>query len=201
MNKRTEFLKAAIFDKQVGAVMKSSKYVVETALKSVDVRRLHYVVEYGPGDGAMTRKLLQSLPSESKILVIESNANFVKILNKIRDPRLEIIHGNIQETIPLLKKYGFGRVDAVFSSTPLSLLPPNERDVILKNTLLLLNAGGAFIIFHQYSLLMIGQLKKYFDVVSIRFELRNILPCFIIYAKKRYDTPVARPSSAKAEHG
>ena len=184
MRKRLHFLRTAISDRHVGAVTSSSKYVVKRTLKNLERRKLKRVVEYGPGNGVMTKELLKRLPSDGRLLAVELNKNFVNVLNKISDQRLRVILGKIQDIAPNLKKYNISRVDAVVSSIPFSLLSGAERDRVTRDTFNSLAPGGSFTIFHQYSRLMRTHLEDYFKTVKVSFEPRNILPCFIIHAQK-----------------
>ena len=65
MNKHMHFLKNAVRDRKVGAVARSSRYVVKNVLDRI-AEPLHVVIEYGPGDGVMTREILKKLSSESR---------------------------------------------------------------------------------------------------------------------------------------
>lgn len=184
MTKGVEFLKNAILGKNVGAIASSSKYVIKSVLKNLDNISLDTVVEYGPGDGVLTHELLKHLSPKGKMLVVELDENFFKTLKKIKDPRLTVIKGKMEEISQNLSKYGFDNADLVVSSIPFSLIKKGDRVNVVKNTERSLRVGGKFIIFHQYSLIMSGILKKYFKNVRNQFEPRNILPCFIMVAKK-----------------
>ena len=91
MKKQVQFLKNAIIGKQVGAVSRSSKYVIARILEILEGEELNTVIEYGPGDGVLTRELLKIIPKKGRLLVVEFDPNFVKILKKIKDPRLQIV--------------------------------------------------------------------------------------------------------------
>ncbi len=184
MEERLDFIKNAISGEKVGAVARSSRYVVNKVLKNIKGDRLMSVIEYGPGDGVLTKELLKILDPKGKILVVELDKNFVQDLKKINDPRLIVVEGMIQDVLLDIEKYGLGGVDLVLSSIPFSLIKKEERDFVVKNTFNLLKEGGKFIVFHQYSTLMNSYLKKYSSNIKISFEIRNIFPCFIITAKK-----------------
>src|SRR3989344_6403005 len=176
LRKRAKFFKNAILDRNVGAVSKSSKYVINNVLKRLK-QPLQIVIEFGPGDGPMTKALLKRLSPDGKLLVIESNVKFVEELRKIDDERLHIVEGNVQDIISK-DIYGFEKVDLVVSSIPFSFLKPSERINIVKITNKLLISGGSFIIFHQYSRLMAKTLRQVFGSVSVILEPRNFPPCF-----------------------
>ncbi len=183
MDKSVKFLKNAINGEKVGALSRSSKFVINEVLKNVEYN-LDCIVEYGPGDGVLTIELLNRLSPHGKLLVVELEDNFVNELNKIKDERLVVIKGKMEEISQNIDKYGVHTADLVVSSIPFSFIKKDEREVVVKNTEKILKEDGKLIIFHQYSLIMSKILKKYFRVVTNHFEPRNFFPCFIMVAKK-----------------
>jgi phospholipid N-methyltransferase len=183
MDKSVKFLKNAISGEKVGALSRSSKFVINEVLKNVE-SNLDTVIEYGPGDGVLTVELLKRLSPKGKLLVVELDTNFVNELKKIKDDRLIVIKGQMEEISSQISKYGMDNADIVVSSIPFSFIKKSEREMVVKNTEEVLKKGGKFIIFHQYSLIMSKILKKYFSSVTNHFEPRNFFPCFIMVAKK-----------------
>lgn len=179
---RAKFFKNAILDHNVGAVATSSKYVVNNVLKRLK-KPLHTVIEFGPGDGPMTKALLKRLSPDGRMLVIESNDKFIKDLREIGDKRLHIIEGNVQDIISK-DIPGFEKVDLIVSSIPFTFLTPSERIEVVTIANKLLIEGGSFIIFHQYSLLMAKTLRQIFGKVTVDLEPRNFPPCFILECSK-----------------
>jgi phospholipid N-methyltransferase len=184
MREQLNFFKIALFDRKIGALARSSKYVVNAVVRYLKNQPLDRVVEYGPGDGVMTKELLDRMPPHGQLVAVESNPKLLKVLKRIKDPRLRVITGTVQNISRELKRHHFANVDLVVSSIPFSMLSPAERDKVVSNTFDMLSPTGRFIVFHQYSRIMRNPLKKYFGSVSTHFEPRNILPCFIINAKK-----------------
>ena len=186
MQEQLNFLKIALLDRRIGAMTRSSKYVVKAVVRNLDNQPLRRIIEYGPGDGVMTKAMLNKMPRDGELIVIETNPKFLKVLREIKDPRLKVIKGTAQEVSKELKRHNHAVVDLVISSIPFSILEPAVREDIVSNTFDMLKNSGKFIVFHQYSPLMLGLLNKYFETkaVNIQFELRNILPCFIMSAQK-----------------
>lgn len=177
------FIKNWIEDPSVAAIASSSKYVTQRVIKTLPVNA-KTVIEYGPGDGVLTLKLLKHLPKDAKLLVIEANENFAKQLEKINDSRLIILHAKVEDAIHQLPELGFNQVDAVVSSIPFSLIDPGDRSIIVQKTHEVLNTGGRFIIFHQYKRAIIPTLKTFFTDVHTSFEILNLFPCYIFNAQK-----------------
>lgn len=180
MRERVHFLKNAVTDPNIGAATKSSKYVVKRVLGCL-AKPLHNVIEYGAGDGVVTKALLQELAPEGRLLAIESNIRFIQTLRQINDKRLQVLHGRVECLLP--EQISF-QADAVVSSIPCFFLTPEDRLAIIAHTYKMLAPGGNFIVFHQYRRLMLKPLNEYFTSVSVLFEPRNIFPCFILDARK-----------------
>jgi len=170
------------FSGKVGAISISSHYIINKVMGLIH-GPLNNVVEYGAGTGVMTKALLKKLSPEGKLIVIESDSQFVKILKQIKDPRLHIIKGCIQDQI-LDAAHGFSNIDLAVSSIPFSLLTPAQRQTIISDTKKILTPEGSFILFHQYWKSALTPLKKNFAKVSVFFEFRNIFPSFILQAEK-----------------
>ena len=176
------FINTILSGGKVGAIAKSSDYVVEGVLKHVQ-GPLDTVVEYGPGDGVMTKAILKYLRPQGRLVAIESDPEFVKILREIGGPRVEIIEGNVEEVISH-ESWSIKDADLVLSSIPFSFLTFLERDRVVAKTYEMLRPHGSCIVFHQYSTLIKETLEKHFGTVTAEFEPRNVFPCFILVAKK-----------------
>ena len=70
------------------------------------------------------------------------------------------------------------------SSIPLSFFSKLERENLIQIIHKKLRVEGEFIIFHQYWNLIKKNLLEIFGNVSVSYEVRNILPCFIVISKK-----------------
>ncbi|MDO8728438.1 MAG: rRNA adenine N-6-methyltransferase family protein [bacterium] len=185
MQEQLNFLKIALSDHQIGAMTRSSKYVVRAVMRNLRGQLLRRVIEYGPGDGVITKEILKRMPRDGEMIVIETNPKFLKVLRKIEDPRLKIIEGTAQTASKELKSNYNANVNLVLSSIPFSILNRLDRKEIVSNTFEMLEESGKFIVF-QYSPILLSLLKKYFNAnnINTQFELRNIPPMFIMSAQK-----------------
>jgi len=177
------FLKIALRDmKRVGAVMPSSKYAVRSIMRSLP-SGFSSVLEYGPGDGILTRAILAKLPPSGRLLAIETNHDFVTCLNKIGDPRLTVLHGQAERAAEFARQEELSGFDLVVSGIPFSMLPSALRREMVAMTRDLLNPGGTFLVY-QTSPLMVRYLKRDFRV-KLRIEPLNVPPYFIMKAVRR----------------
>lgn len=177
-----EFLKTALRDHRIGAITKSSPQTIARVVEAIP-RSCSYLVEYGPGDGTVTRAILDRLPRDGRLVAIERNASLFGALQELRDERLTVVHGDILEIAPRLHELPIPRIDAVVSCVPCTILQPHEREQLVRDTHRALAPGGAFIMY-QYSPLMAPLLRRYFGGVRFSFAPLNLPPYFVMTAKK-----------------
>ncbi len=178
-----DFLKATLKDYKVGAITVSSKYVVKKLIEQLFLSDPKYIVEYGAGDGVVTKEILKNLPADGKLIAFEINENFIHELRRIKDDRLVISTDDVIAASGDLKRAGLPRIDAVISGIPFTLISPKDRVRLIANTCSALGKEGVFLVY-QYSPLIFPILKKYFRSIDISFEPRNFLPYFIMRAEK-----------------
>ena len=130
-----EFLK----DPQIGALTPSSKYFVRDVIKRMPLVNAETVVEYGAGEGVVTRGMLKEMPKNLELIAIDTNAELVNNLKKINGPRLQIYHGKVQEFIVQRKAKS---VDCAISGIPFTYLAPKDKEYILAHTAKILKPDG-----------------------------------------------------------
>lgn len=180
-----EFLRTALRDHRIGAITKSSLQTIARVVEAIP-QSCTYLVEYGPGDGTVTRAILERLPSHGQVVAIEQNATLVNELQNLRDPRLSVVHGDILDIVPRLHELPLPRIDTAVSCIPCTLLQPHEREHLVRETHRALAPGGAFIMY-QYSPLMRPLLQRYFGNVRLSFAPLNFPPYFVMAATKAED--------------
>ena len=182
MNK-VSVLKEFIKDKNVASVTKTSKYIVEKICNKIDFSEKQIIVEYGPGTGAFTKYLLEKMNQDSKLIIIETNKEFVENLNKINDSRLIVIYGSAENIQSILKANNIAKVDYIISGIPFSFLKKPAVINIIKQSKDILDDDGGFFIY-QVSAKIEKHLKEFFPHVSKDFVLNNIPPLHVYEARK-----------------
>lgn len=175
MNNWSFFREAVRSFRTTGSIAASSPALVNKLVEPLPVDRPLNIVELGPGDGCVTRAILAKVHPQSRVTAFEINASFVENLTVIEDARLRVLPVGAE----LLTDYfAEGTVDYVVSSLPLSMIPQEVKEEILRQSQLVLRADGHFLQF-QYALQDYGLLKDYFHRVSVSFTLANLPPAFI----------------------
>jgi len=165
----------------LGSVIPSSPFLVKQLMEQIEWERAQVVVEFGPGVGTITRKLLKHMRPDAVLLVIELNNDFVEYLsNAIRDPRLRIVHGSAAHVRRILAEQGLAPADYIISSIPYSLLPEPLRREIVVESRHALKAQGSLLGF-QFTRSVLPHLKSSFRSVKLGFQLFNILPALIFH--------------------
>lgn len=179
------YFRVFLDDPAVAAVTPSSKYVVDRVIKAMDLADARLVVEYGAAQGVITRRILEKLRPDAKLVAVEFNKKlYDDLVASLKDPRLVAVHGDVREIDKILASLGItGPVDAVTSGVPFSYFSSRGRHELLMKTSELLRPGGRFVPY-QVTTHLIPLLKDYFSDVDTQFEVRNIPPHFVFTAIK-----------------
>ncbi|AND83997.1 SAM-dependent methyltransferase [Clostridium tyrobutyricum] len=165
-----------------GAVLPSSRYLANKMIMDIDFKRAKCIVEYGPGTGVFTEKILENRNSETTVILFEYNEKFYNLLKyKFKnEDNLFIVHDSCENIERYLNKYNVEDIDYIISGLPFASLPKSTSINILEETKQLLNqSNGRFITF-QYTLLKVKFLKHYFKDIKVKREFRNIPPAYVL---------------------
>jgi phosphatidylethanolamine/phosphatidyl-N-methylethanolamine N-methyltransferase len=134
---------------RTGAIAPSSPKLAAAMAQWLPADPESFVLELGPGTGAVTKALLDRGLREDRLVAIERNPKMAQVLHK-RFPRAHIITGDAWQMDTLLSGHSepIKSVGAVISSLPLLNFPPDEADALAKKIYTLLQPGGKLV---QYS--------------------------------------------------
>ncbi|MEK7074298.1 MAG: methyltransferase domain-containing protein [Patescibacteria group bacterium] len=164
--KKLDFIKTFMRDIKVAAFAPTSRHAIDRMLHYVP-KDAQTVVEYGPGDGVITKPLLERLPANAQIIAIERNGDFVRELAHINDPRLSVKQGDALLVAEYLQEAGINKLDVAISGIPFSFLNPTQRERIVAQTHAALSPNGVFIIY-QFSPFMLLYLRRWFTDIKLR---------------------------------
>lgn len=167
----------------IGALSPSSSFLAKKMLAPIHFKETKCIVEYGPGTGVFTKKLLENMNPDTKLLAFEINPTFIDELKQINDDRLILINDSAEKIEYYLNIHGYTSTDYIVSSLPFAMIPNEVVHSILTNSDQALSEDGKYIQF-QYSLNAKKKLKDYFSKVSINFTLLNLPPAFVYVCKK-----------------
>lgn len=186
---RARWLFARTFLKQpklLGSVIPSSRWLRDRLLSQVPWQAADTIVEYGPGVGTLTTAILERMPLQAKLVVIEMNPDFVRYLcTSIADPRLIVECGSAVDVCGILRRHQLPHADCIISGIPFSTLPLSERERILQASRKALRPGGLMLAY-QFSRAVVPPMKRIFNFMREELELLNVLPARIYVAERPY---------------
>src|ERR1017187_263936 len=150
LNDSTLFLREWLANPQrTGAVAPSSPKLAAAMARWLPADPESYVLELGPGTGAVTAALLKRGLREERLVAIERNPKMAQLLRR-RFPRAHIITGDAWQMDVLLREHSepVENVGAVISSLPLLNFTPAEAGTLVKKIGAILQPGGKWV---QYS--------------------------------------------------
>lgn len=167
----------------IGALSPSSSFLAQKMTAPIAFEHANCIVEFGPGTGVFTHKLLEKMHPEAILLAFEINPVFIEELENIQDNRLVVIQDSAEKISEYLQQYQQQQADYIVSSLPFAMIPNEIVDTILQQSDAVLAPQGKFIQF-QYSLNAKKRLERFFHKVAIHFTLFNLPPAFVYVCEK-----------------
>jgi phosphatidylethanolamine/phosphatidyl-N-methylethanolamine N-methyltransferase len=146
----TLFLQEWLVNPQrTGSVVPSSRRLAAAMARWLPRDPESFVLELGPGTGAVTDALLKHGLREDRLIAIEHNATLAKLLRK-RFPMAQIISGDAWNMDTLLRdlREPVESVGAVISSLPLLNFPKEQVEALAQKIRAVLEPQGNWV---QYS--------------------------------------------------
>ena len=182
----TVFLREWIANPQrTGAVAPSSPQLGAAMARWLPRDRESFVLELGPGTGAVTDALLKQGLREDRLVAIEKNPTLARRLQK-KFPRAHIIAGDAWELDQLLRDcpLPIASVGAVISSLPLLNFPKAQADALALKIRAVLEPRGRWV---QYSYQIIKDRSRGgddFKLLSSKVVWFNLPPARVsVYQK------------------
>ncbi|MGG7178363.1 class I SAM-dependent methyltransferase [Clostridium paraputrificum] len=179
MSKR--FLRQYILHpRTTGAILPSSKRLACKMIGNIDFNKCNCIVEFGPGTGVFTEEILKRRNKNTKIILIEYNEEFYKILRSKYQgiDNVYVVNDSAENIDYYIDKYDINNVNYIVSGLPFASLPNEMTATILEKTKSILGNRGVFITF-QYTKLKIAVINNYFKKIKAKKELFNIPPAYV----------------------
>jgi phospholipid N-methyltransferase len=167
--------------KQVAYIMPSSKALIHRILSKCDFSEPRVIVEYGAGEGCITREILRRMHPDSTVLLFELDPVFVNILARQfrHDHRIRVIASDANELGRELEKMGLPHCDYIISGIPFSTMQIDKKRTLLQKTFdaLAPKSTSAFVIYQVSTELR--QHATIFPHAKSEYCLQNIPPMFV----------------------
>lgn len=183
---RIKFLKNFFNDVKVASITPSSGFSVKRLAKKIDFSQRIVIVEYGPGSGVYSKHFLEKMGSDSKLILIETNNDFVEQLRKTDDQRLSVFLDSAENVHKILEQCGEPHADYIITGLPFSYFSKEEKQAIVQNSYDSLKPGGKLLAY-QFNYGVKESIKPHFDELKKDFEPFNLPPLFMFEALKSPD--------------
>lgn len=170
--------------KTSGTIVPSSRFLVKRILNNINFENSKLIVEFGSGNGIITKEILKNIEPSATLVCFEINDFFYNELKKIKHRQLIVLNTSAEKIQQEIEKLRFKHVDIFISSLPLTMLPKEVSEMIIENSYQVLSQKGLFVQF-QYSTQFLKQFKSTFNKkVRLDFEPLNIPPAFLYVCEK-----------------
>lgn len=133
--------------RQVASIVPSTRFLERRIARCVHGRS-GMVVELGSGTGGITRAILASISSESRLIAVELSPILAARVARIPDPRLTVHCGSAEDLPEILRQHGCERADAIVSGLPFSTIGRRRGKRILDAIGRSLAPEGELIAYH-----------------------------------------------------
>jgi len=154
--------------KQVGAIGPSSRALSRRIVSEAGVADARRIVEYGPGTGSFTRRILEAKPPGAAFCAIEHNAHLAAGFRR-RFPKVTLFEDTVENVEDLVGSLGHSAVDCIVSGLPWAAFSEGLQDRLLDATLAVLQPGGTFVTFAYLQGLLMRSGKRFRRKLHDRF--------------------------------
>ncbi len=176
-------------DRNIASITPTSSFGVNRIMRGIDFKKAKVIVEYGPGLGVFTEKLLAQMHEDAMLIAIEANSHFARALSaKFEDSRAHIVNDSAENVLDILQGCNVQSADYIISGIPFSMFPVELKDRILDNTRQALSKEGRFFVYQFFGLPSKSKtdikykLAEHMDIVRSEVEMLNIPPLRIFEA-------------------
>lgn len=186
----TEFIRRP---QNTGAIAPSSEALARTIVEDVGLEDASLVVEYGPGSGAFTGRIVRALPEDAEFLAFENNIRMHAEVTE-QFPGVDVIHDSIINAPAVLEERGFEResVDTIVSGLPWASFGEPLQESLLEVTFELLRPGAKFTTFAYVHGLVLPSGRRFRKKLEAHFSRvdrseivwANLPPAFVYRCTK-----------------
>ncbi|HEX4997023.1 MAG TPA: methyltransferase domain-containing protein [Terriglobia bacterium] len=120
--------------------------MAEAMVEGLDLANAGAVVEYGPGTGVFTGKILERVSPSTRFLAIEISPRLAAIFRE-QYPDVPLAEDSVANVGRLCAEAGIVSVDVIVSGLPWAAFPDSLQRELLDATMSVLRPGGTFVTF------------------------------------------------------
>lgn len=168
--------------KVVASLVPSSASLARAVCTPLDPGRPMTVLELGAGTGAITREALRRLNPASRLLAVEIDPEFARVL-RATCPRAEVIEADAGELFRVLQERGVTRVDAVLNGLPMPSLPKPLAGRILRSLAEITDAHTPITQITVMPLVYLPLYRRWFREVRFEWVVANLPPAGVYHLR------------------
>ena len=165
---------------KIASVWPSSRFMALATLNKISWSTARTIVELGAGTGPITAQIIERLSPNTQLLVIEYDADFVKILQDRfhGQSNVHIIQGDVGTLGDILAAHGIGphEVDYFVSGLATPTLPEPVRHGMFDAVREYLNPQGFFSNITEFPWYYLRHYRQWFGDVSFELVPLNMPP-------------------------
>lgn len=188
----TEFIKHFFKSpNSTGAIWPSSEALANVMIDLATLKSQDTIVEFGPGTGVFTEKIMKKKKKSSLFFALEVNPEFADI-TKRRCPQAIIYNDCAQNIDIFLKEHNKKNCNCIISGLPWAAFDDDLQDSIMRAAFDSLAKGGVFLTFAYLHGLVIPAglrfkqklLSHFSKVRRSRIVWLNLPPAFVYLCEK-----------------
>jgi phospholipid N-methyltransferase len=162
----------------IASLAPSSPWLSRTTVRNIDWSKANVLVELGAGTGPITRVLAEKAAPGCKVVVLERDADFCRLLRERFENRdgFQIIEGDVRDLASILADRGIGQADHIVSGLPVPSFPVDLRQALFRVVSQVLRPEGTFNQITELPWVYLSFYRRYFESVEFIFEPRNLPP-------------------------
>ena len=172
------------------AVTESSGELADLITDTAKLSQASMVVEFGPGTGVFTEKILEKASESTRAFALEVNADFVKATQR-RCPQAVVYRDSAVNVARYLKEFGVEKCDRIICGLPWACFPKELQDQLLDTIVEVLEPGGKLLTFAYVHGLFLPAGRRFRKCLSSRFHSvtatrivwQNLPPAFVYCAE------------------
>ena len=153
----------------IGAVVPSSPALARQIVQSAHVASAEVIVEYGPGTGVFSRRIIAAMSGDAKFGVVEINPQFAATFRG-NFPGVPLLEDSAENVSMLLQQMNAQKIDSIVSGLPWAAFPETLQDTLLEAMLQVLRPGGHFATFAYLQGLAMPSGKRFYDKLCWHFS-------------------------------
>jgi len=176
----------------VGAIAPSSASLARIVASIINPARASVIVEYGPGVGTFTSKIMERIHPDARLIAIEKNHKMASLFRG-RYPQVALFEDSVENLSAILKKAGVSKADYIVSGLPWATFNDKLQDRLMQVTVRALQKKGEFATFAYIHSLTLPAGRRFRAALQYHFSevrqspivWRNLPPAFVYHCIKK----------------